>query len=156
MILLLGNGYVGCGLAQKIGANESQAFAIVKSSCGIGYYTFGHEIGHLFGARHIVYRDPSDVPFSFGHGYCSPDVNWRTVMAYGCQNHAYPRIQQWSNPNVSINGIPTGTQNLEYNAKVLNIRARYISNFRVPVRLPKANKVAWMIPAIYYPMLLTL
>lgn len=155
MVLLVGDkGYYYCGIA-NIYANVNNAFAVIRNSCGIGYFSFGHEIGHVFGARHIYYRDQHDTPFSFGHGYCSPDASWRTIMAYGCQNHAKPRKLQWSNPNISIGGLATGTEDLEYNAKVLNIRAKAVSEFRVEPKQPnKPNDFTWMIPVIYYPMLL--
>jgi hypothetical protein len=157
MILLTGDRYYsGCGRAAKIGANKDQAFAVVKNSCGIGYYSFGHEIGHLFGARHIFYNDPSSTPYTFGHGYCSPDNKWRTTMAYFCEHGWRPRIQQWSNPNINIDGVTTGTESLQFNAKVLNVRAKYVSDFRIPAPPPAPpHELAWMIPAIYYPLLLS-
>jgi hypothetical protein len=154
MILLVGNkGYSYCGVA-NIYANADTAFGAIKNECGIGYYSFGHEIGHIFGTRHIFYRDQQDTPYGFGHGYCSPDATWRTIMAYNCQNHAKPRILQWSNPNISIGGLPTGTEDLEFAAKVHNIRAKIVSDFRIPTPSPKLHEVAWIIPAIYYPVIL--
>ncbi|NQY65177.1 MAG: hypothetical protein HRT38_15930 [Alteromonadaceae bacterium] len=83
MILMVGNSlYSGCGQARAIGANEGNAVAVAKESCGTGYYSFGHEIGHLFGARHIITQDSSSTPFSYGHGYCNVTANtWRTVMS---------------------------------------------------------------------------
>ena len=133
MILLTGNrGYRGCGRAAAIGANESNAFAVAKESCATGNYTFGHEVGHLFGARHIITRDSSTRPFAYGHGYCSTGTGrWRTVMAYGCpRGTGGSRIQQWSNPNIKIGNEATGTRNVEYNAKVLNVRIGEVVAFR--------------------------
>ncbi|MFA0813775.1 M12 family metallo-peptidase [Microbulbifer epialgicus] len=134
MMVLTGNsGYFYCGVAREIGATESTALALAREGCAAGYFSFAHEIGHLFGARHIITRDPSMEPFSYGHGYCnSTPSTWRTVMAYGCpSNTGGPRIQQWSNPGVFINGETTGSINVEDNARVLNERALEIANFRV-------------------------
>ena len=58
-----------CGLADAILANRSTAFAIVHYDCATGYYSFAHEIGHLFGARHNTEADASSTPFAYGHGY---------------------------------------------------------------------------------------
>lgn len=134
MILMVGNSlYSGCGQARAIGANESNAVAVAKESCGTGYYSFGHEIGHLFGARHIVRNDPTSTPFSFGHGYCNvTSGTWRSVMAYGCaSNTGGNRIQQWSNPDIYKDGQTTGSASLEDNARVHDVQAFTIANFRV-------------------------
>ncbi|MFS1526190.1 M12 family metallo-peptidase [Microbulbifer sp. 2304DJ12-6] len=133
MIVLTGNNYSFCGIARSIGATEDQALALGRESCATGYYTFAHEIGHLFGARHIISQDPNVTPFSFGHGYCNVTANtWRTVMAYGCPlGTGGQRIQQWSNPNVFINNETTGTVDVEFNAKVMNLRADEVANFRI-------------------------
>ncbi|MDP5211034.1 M12 family metallo-peptidase [Microbulbifer sp. 2205BS26-8] len=133
MIVLTGNNYSFCGIARAIGATEDQALALGRESCATGYYTFAHEIGHLFGARHIISQDPNVTPFSFGHGYCNVTANtWRTVMAYGCPpGTGGQRIQQWSNPDVFINNQATGTIDVEFNAKVMNLRAEEVANFRI-------------------------
>lgn len=133
MMLLTGNIYDGCGQARVINADESNAIAAVKESCSTGFYTFGHEIGHLMGARHTITSDPSITPFPYGHAYCNPDAGtWRTVMASGCPTHkgTRARVQQWSNPNVTFQGAVTGTAADEDNARVLNERRSVVANFR--------------------------
>jgi hypothetical protein len=53
-------------------------------------------------------------------------------MAYNCPtNTGGPRIQQWSNPNISINDEPTGTQDVEFNAFVMNDRIDTVANFLI-------------------------
>jgi len=125
----------GCGRAAGFGVNESQAFAVVDYACATGYFSFGHEIGHLHGARHIVENDPSDEPFEYGHGLCDPDVpnEWRTIMAYSCPaGTGGPRIQYWSNPDVTFTGDALGTEELHDNARVMDETFEYVCSFRDP------------------------
>lgn len=134
MIFLTGNKLYSniCGQAVDIGASAENALAAAREGCATGYYSFGHEIGHLFGARHIITQDSATTPYAYGHGYCNvtPDT-WRTVMAYNCPTGTGGnRRQYWSNPYVSIDGDPTGTVELEYNALVMNVRAAAVANFR--------------------------
>ncbi|AQP98883.1 hypothetical protein B0W48_03170 [Pseudoalteromonas aliena] len=139
MIVLTGNNYAFCGIATEIGATANTAIAFARESCATGYYSFAHEIGHLFGARHIISQDNNSIPFSYGHGYCNVTENtWRTVMAYRCPNGTGGnRNLHWSTPLVRINGEVTGTAELKNNARVLNVRANTIANFRqTPLATP--------------------
>lgn len=149
MILLTGNdGYAtSCGRAKVIGATEANALAAAREGCAAGYFSFGHEIGHLIGARHIISQDPNTEPFSYGHGYCNTTPQtWRTVMAYNCpSNSGGGRIQQWSSPDVFINGEVTGSANIEDNARVLNERALEVANFRVS---ENPQNYSWMVPIV--------
>lgn len=129
MMVLTGPGYNFCGIANQIGSTAETALALASENCATGYYSFAHEIGHLMGARHIMNNDPSVTPYQYGHGYCNSN-QWRTVMGYSCPNGDGPRIQQWSNPYVSIAGKATGTTTYENNARVWNVRAGTVSSFR--------------------------
>lgn len=128
MLIINQNDY--CGLADAIRATADTAFAIVHYDCATGYYSFGHELGHLQGARHNTEADPTSAPFSYGHGFHSAS-NWRTVMGYDC-SPSCPRIQYWSNPNVSYGGVAMGTVNLQDNARVLNTTSAAVATFRNP------------------------
>ncbi|WP_405598523.1 MULTISPECIES: M12 family metallo-peptidase [unclassified Pseudoalteromonas] len=132
------NGY--CGQAKAIGANANSAFAMVDYDCATGYYSFGHEIGHLQGARHNPENDPSTSPYSFGHGYQQPQSQWRSVMAYNCTNNC-TRINYWSNPNKSYNGDVMGTLAEHDNARVLNLTNPIIANFRSSTPPPTNDNV---------------
>jgi len=89
-----------CGLASSILApDDTQAFAMASQSCATGYYTFGHEIGHLQGARHNPETDGSTSPFAYGHGKYYQAGSWRTVMSYNCPGGC-TRVTQFSNPDV--------------------------------------------------------
>lgn len=132
VIYMGSNSYGYCGLASTIMATEANAYAAVRISCATGYYSFGHEIGHLQGARHIITNDPSTTPFAYGHGYCQPGVSfgWRTVMAYGCPNGDGTRIPYWSNPSRTYGGVAMGVAGESNNARVLNETAFTVANFR--------------------------
>jgi peptidyl-Asp metalloendopeptidase len=126
-----------CGQADAIMATTSTAFAVVYYDCATGYYSFAHELGHLMGARHDEKHDPSTTPFPYGHGYEHPSTvsgeSFRTIMAYACDAASCdPRVQYWSNPNVTYNNIPTGTSTTNDTARVLNETAGAIAAFNSP------------------------
>jgi len=118
-----------CGTAAAIMADESTAFAVVHYACAVGYYSFGHEIGHLQGARHNQEADPTLMPFSYGHGYQNSIAQFRTIMSYNCPSGC-PRILNWANPSVNYNGVPTGSEPYANDARVLNETAPIVTAFR--------------------------
>ena len=122
-----------CGMADAIMATEATAFAAVYYNCATGYYSFAHELGHLMGARHDPANDRSTNPFPYGHGFQEGSAAWRTIMAYQCSARACNRLQFWSNPNVSYNGVPMGTPENHDNARVLNQTAPTVADFRAAV-----------------------
>lgn len=133
--VLLINDAQKCGLAAAIPANESfEAFCVVHYDCATGKYSFGHEIGHLQGARHQFQKDNEVVPFPYGHGYIFGSKPWSTIMAILVPN----RVQHWSNPAVFFNGFATGEPDTANNARVLNETASTISGFRSPPPPPPA------------------
>lgn len=132
VLVVTNNAY--CGLASGIGSTASTAFAEVYWDCATGYYSFGHEVGHLQSARHDPKNDPTKTPYAYGHGYQYVGkgrnaTKWRTVMAYDCSGGC-PRLKYWSNPNVSYNGVAMGTASASDNARVLNNTAGTIAGFR--------------------------
>lgn len=129
IVLLVEDVNGSCGRADAIMATESDAFAIVDWDCATGYYSTGHEIGHLLGARHDPAADPTNSPYAYGHGYRHPNADWRTVMAYNC-SPSCTRINWWSNPNKTRNGDVMGTTTRSDNSRVLNITIPTIAAFR--------------------------
>ena len=140
VVLIVENGGAYCGIAYAImspvsASFEDEAFCVVVRQCATGYYSFGHELGHLQSARHDWYVDPTNnSPFTYNHGYVSPLNNWRTVMAYSNACSGCPRVQYWSNPNVSYGGLPMGIPEGQFQAadnhKTLNNTALTVANFR--------------------------
>lgn len=121
-----------CGWADAIDARPATAFAIIAVRCATGYYSFGHELGHLFGARHESLQDHENTPFAFGHGYVQG--SWRTVMAYPDHCNKCERILRWSNPKVSYpetgQSSPTGDAATSNNAEVIRARTPRVAGFR--------------------------
>jgi len=121
-----------CGLASGIGSTASTAFAAVYWDCATGYYSFAHEIGHLQSARHDIATDSSTSPYAYGHGYRyqpATGARWRTIMAYDCTSGC-PRLNFWSNPNISYNGIPMGIASSADNQRVLVNTKAAVAAFR--------------------------
>lgn len=136
--LIVENGGGYCGLAAAIQATAATAFQVTERSCATGYYSFGHEFGHLQGARHDVYVDPVNTPYSYGHGFVNLTSRWRTIMAYDdeCIDTtpftSCTRIQYWSNPAKNFGGIPIGTGATK-NYLALNNTAFTVANFRTGI-----------------------
>ncbi|HBD07764.1 MAG TPA: hypothetical protein DCZ69_05840 [Syntrophobacteraceae bacterium] len=136
--LIVENGGSYCGLASTIMATAATAFQVTDRSCATGYYSFGHEFGHLQGARHDTYVDSTNTPYAYGHGYVhtgSTAANrWRTVMAYNdkCSSLGYncTRLQWWSNPTKTYNAAAMGTAGSSENYRVLNNTDYTVANFR--------------------------
>lgn len=128
--VLVINNSSSCGLASGIGSTASTAFAIVHWSCATGYYSFGHEIGHLQSARHDPGADPTNSPYAYGHGYQkNTSPRWRTIMAYDC-SAGCTRLNYWSNPNRTYGGAAMGTTATHHNQRVLQNTKATIAAFR--------------------------
>jgi hypothetical protein len=130
VVVLVVNDSEACGIAAAIKATASSAFAVAHYTCITGYYSFGHEVGHLQGARHDRYVDGSTTPYAYGHGFIPASKSWRTIMAYGNNCGNCTRIQWWSNPLKTYGGVAMGTSTYEDNARVLNTTASTVAAFR--------------------------
>ena len=128
--LLVINNSSSSGLASGIGSTASTAFANAHWDCITGYYSFGHEIGHLQSARHDINTDGTLSPYAYGHGYrYTGSPSWRTIMAYNCPAGC-PRLNYWSNPNKLYNGVPMGNTTRADNTRVLNTTRGTVAAFR--------------------------
>ncbi len=137
--LIVENGGAYCGLASTIMATSTTAFQVTDRGCATGYYSFGHEFGHLQGARHDTYVDTTNTPYAYGHGYVHPQTNdvnkrWRTIMAYNdrCSSWGYncTRLQYWSNPHYIYLGDVMGVVGTSEVHRVLTNTAYTVANFR--------------------------
>jgi len=116
-----------CGVASSIMATTTTAFCLTAQNCATGYYTFGHEAGHLQGARHNPEQDSSVTPFRYGHGYIIRSRFTRSIMAY--DEDGEERVLRWSNPNVDYDGYQTGETDCCNNARVLNETATTVQGW---------------------------
>jgi Metallo-peptidase family M12 len=119
----------GCGLAAEVFARPERAFAVVHHECAANMYSLGHEIGHLIGARHDEALDDSVKPFAFGHGYVHAN-EWRTMMSYKDSCGGCMRLPVWSNPDVTVHGVPAGNA-ASNNARVIAENAARVAGFRL-------------------------
>jgi hypothetical protein len=130
LCVLFVNDYSMCGIARAIKACNNYGYCLVSWSCATTNYSFAHEIGHLIGARHDLITDNDLTPYEYGHGYISPNKNWRTIMAQGKGCNGCNRILYWSNPNITLNGIVMGNTTNCNNARLLNTYIPNVMSFR--------------------------
>merc|ERR1719481_36439 len=105
-----------CGIAYFNSFMWGESVSTSQKSCALGYYTFGHELGHNFGCLHDA-RQGSNWKYPYGLGKHLEGTGKRTNMAYWAPGHG-TKINWYSNPDVMYKGVPTGTEN-ENNARVL-------------------------------------
>jgi len=124
----------------------SLGFSVAERQCAVDNYTFAHEMGHNMGAHHA--KDdlnpdgtvPSGAyPYSNGYKQKTGPNKFRTIMAYD-GNCGCPRIDYWSNPNVTYFGLPTGVDpsstDSAANYLTLNNTRQIVANFRASVVPP--------------------
>ena len=117
-----------------IGPSASSAFSVINRGCASGNYSFPHELGHNFGARHNPETDPGIYPYAYGHGYNRAALGIagdRDVMSYAPGT----RIAYLSNPNVLVGGMPMGDAGNSDVARVINQNAATIANFMQSVHV---------------------
>ncbi|HLH22797.1 MAG TPA: M12 family metallo-peptidase [Chloroflexota bacterium] len=97
-------------------ANNLQQFAflgysVVARAYATGpAYTFAHETGHNLGANHDRATDASiaNPLYPYAFDFIAPGNAFHTVMAYPDKCNFCPAILNYSNPNVTYNGVATG------------------------------------------------
>ncbi len=130
LVVLLTNGNYGDirGRAYEFGLVRANGYAIVQVSAATSNTkTFSHELGHLFDARHAGDNLNNALPYAHGYrietGFFESDIC--TLMYQG----ADIRIENFSNPNVSISGYATGTASTEDNARRISETAPIVRNY---------------------------
>merc|ERR1712002_1363346 len=113
---LLVKDFDSCGIGKTDSFKSGNTVTVTKKGCALGYFSFGHEIGHNYGCMHDA-KQGSNPYYSYGLGKHISGPGVRTIMAYNAPGFAR-RVNWWSNPNVKFEGAPTGTSG-ENNARVL-------------------------------------
>jgi fibronectin type 3 domain-containing protein len=135
-----------CGIAYIMKPESSNfasaAFSVVASQC-LANGAFAHEIGHNQGDAHdratATAGGEAGGTFAYSYGYrrCATDGSgFRTVMAYqaGCSGGNF--VAYFSNPDVLVNGYPSGIDyetdpaNSADNARSMNNTADTVAAFR--------------------------
>jgi len=117
-----------CGVAVGFAIPSGKTFSVSKKSCAVGYFTFGHEIGHNIGLYHNRETGHINPTYSFGQGHLiaqgSASTGFRTILAYKASNHE-ERVNYYSNPAVNYPatgtpcGVAAGSPNAANNAALL-------------------------------------
>lgn len=131
--ILLVSSPSSCGMAFLNCAKYADftCYAVVRVNCATGYYSFGHEIGHLQGANHnmeaMSWGDDKldNHGLVLSRGYAS-DGCYRTIMAY--QYVSELRIPYFSNPEVRVEGLATGILGKADNVRVLRLSRYLVAN----------------------------
>ncbi len=131
------------GQALNFGPSDPQAYAIVEAQEATASYTFAHELGHLFGARHqqnSIYNPCDNIGRNCGddtegdaHGYAFRtgwinQQKWYTIMHQIRDNWA-PRLY-FSNPQVEVQNTTIGAWGQNNNARQIEDATVAVAGFR--------------------------
>jgi len=122
---LLIEDFDSCGIAKLDTTASCRTLSITTKDCATGYYSFGHEIGHNFGADHNQ-EAGGEGAYPDGHGYWIQPTGeteasgYRTIMAYSGFGHK-TRVNYYSSPLVTFptTGSPAGAVGAADNARVI-------------------------------------
>jgi len=82
---LLVNDFNSCGIAYLGTFTSGWTVSVTGKSCALGYYSFGHEVGHNFGSHHNPEAD-TNTQWTYGHAHLiaqgSASAGRRTILAY--------------------------------------------------------------------------
>ena len=134
IVILLTNGNYGAtfGIVKAIGPNFNGAYSITQTNAATGgRFTFAHEVGHLFGARH---NDDTNGTIEHGYSFTTGFIFTKhryTLLA--SMPAGKTRELNYSNPDVKIKNKPTGTSFYHNNAQQHRITGCTVANFFPPV-----------------------
>jgi hypothetical protein len=139
-------GYCGIGyLMQTVDSSfAGYAFSVVNPAC-LSSLSMSHEMGHNAGNQHNGEDAsfPGAYPYSYGWRRCASDgTGFRTIMSYQCPTVIVPRINYFSNPNLSFNGYALGVSyevdpaNAADNVRSMNNTIGTVAAFRGGIAVP--------------------
>ena len=107
-----------CGVAYVDTTATGHTLSVTEKKCSVGYFSFGHEIGHNYGCKHNP-EESTNEAYPYGHGHLIAG-GYRTILAYTAEGHE-TRANYYSNPSIDLpaTGTPTGVAGLSNNAAVL-------------------------------------
>jgi len=123
MAVLLTNLADYCGIAWFNVIGNGQTLGVCSRGCAVGYFTFGHETGHMFGCAHNK-EIATNSQYPLGYGYLMKDPfqsGYRTNMAYAAPGYN-TKLNYYSNPNKKANlsiGMTATSDGTADNAGVL-------------------------------------
>lgn len=143
----------GCGIAWLIGGNQSGVdswdepfgYSVVSDGTDVNegdgktYFcreeTLAHELGHNMGQTHNSEdaSSPGVHPYSYGYRQSTAD-GFYTVMAYRLTDSRQRPIRYFSNPAVTVEGVPTGVAGSSDNVRSLTEVLPTVASFR-PTRV---------------------
>ena len=101
-----------CGIGYLGEYSTGDTLSALAKSCAVGYYTFGHELGHNFGCDHdedvrmrnifflnfiaSIFQTNSNPLYPYGHGHLI-EGGRHTILAYPSFGH-YSKVNYYSNP----------------------------------------------------------
>lgn len=140
-----GGGVVGIGWIQTRPSTgfSYYAFSVVEVNFAAGpYYSFAHELGHNLGGVHDRANAGATGAYPYAYGYQQQAGGFVDIMAYtgGCSGCR--RVNYFSNPDVSLNGYPTGVVSTAADAAdlrlTLNSTRTFAEQWRAAVTAPTA------------------
>jgi hypothetical protein len=112
--------FCGLGFLITSAAGGKFGFSVTEAKlCAVANGTHAHETGHNLGLQHNPEDSSSKGLDAFSHGHFSVAGNWITIMSYRTHCPGCAKSLNYSNPKVSIGGIPSGIANQRDNAKTL-------------------------------------
>lgn len=119
----------GCGIAY-LGPYSTYAFSVTEQACLYsGQWSFSHELGHNFGARHAPGDSSDTTPVCPTYACAYREGTIRTLMAYYVSGSAMSRILNFSSASVLEAGLPTGNS-LRDNARKIRETAAAVAAYR--------------------------
>jgi hypothetical protein len=74
-----------CGIAYLDVTASGQTLGVIANGCATGYYSTGHEMGHMYGCYHNIEVKGANPVYPTANGFLmNPPVNsgFRTILAY--------------------------------------------------------------------------